>query len=88
VIGSAMMRVIDNGINMFQIAYLDRSGIPRLWRLDPNWTFIIVGAVILLAVVLDQVVHLVQAARRVSTVHAARPPTDQRPAPETSTAKT
>jgi len=89
VIGSAMMRVIDNGINMFQIPYLDRDGIPRLWRLDPNWTFVIVGTVILLAVVLDQVVHLVQAARRVRMVQAAHPPTDQRPAAETtSTAKT
>jgi ribose transport system permease protein len=38
---------------------------PRLWRLNPNWTFIIVGAVILIAVILDQVVHIVQAARRV-----------------------
>jgi ribose transport system permease protein len=65
VIGSAMMRVIDNGINMFQIPYEDKDGIPRLWRLNPNWNFVIVGAVILLAVVLDQVVHLVQAARRV-----------------------
>ncbi len=71
VIGSAMMRVIDNGINMFQIPYDDPDGIPRLWRLNPNWTFIIVGAVILAAVVLDQVVHLVQAARR---VRSALPP--------------
>jgi len=65
VIGSAMMRVIDNGINMFQLRYTDPDGIPRLWRLNPNWTFIIVGAVILIAVILDQVVHIVQAARRV-----------------------
>jgi ribose transport system permease protein len=65
IIGSAMMRVIDNGINMFQVRYEDHDGIPRLWRLNPNWTFIIVGTVILLAVVLDQVVHIVQAARRV-----------------------
>jgi ribose transport system permease protein len=65
IIGSAMMRVIDNGINMFQLRYRDESGIPRLWRLNPNWTFIIVGAVILVAVVLDQVVHMVQAARRI-----------------------
>jgi ribose transport system permease protein len=64
VIGAAMMRVIDNGINMFQIQYEDPNGIPRLWRLNPNWTFIIVGGVILLAVVLDQVVHMLQAARR------------------------
>ena len=65
VIGSAMMRVIDNGINMFQIRYDDADGIARLWRLNPNWTFIIVGTVILMAVILDQVVHFVQAARRV-----------------------
>lgn len=74
VIGSAMMRVIDNGINMFQIPYEDRNGVPRLWRLDPNWTFIIVGAVILAAVVLDQVVHIVQAARRLRAPPPARPP--------------
>lgn len=65
VIGSAIMRVIDNGINMFQIIYEDADGIPRIWRLDTNWTFIIVGAVILAAVILDQVVHLVQARRRI-----------------------
>ncbi|MES1204353.1 MAG: ABC transporter permease [Pseudomonadota bacterium] len=65
VIGSAMMRVIDNGINMFQVRTSDGEGVPRLWRLNPNWTFIIVGAVILVAVVLDQVVHMVQAARRI-----------------------
>ena len=64
VIGSAMMRVIDNGINMFQVPYVDAGGIRRIWRLDPNWTFIIIGVVILLAVVLDQVTHLVQARRR------------------------
>jgi ribose transport system permease protein len=71
VIGSAMMRVIDNGINMFQVRYQDDGGIPRLWRLNPNWTFIIVGAVILVAVVLDQVVHMVQAARRIRHASAA-----------------
>jgi ribose transport system permease protein len=64
VIGSAMMRVIDNGINMFQLPYVDPDGIRRIWRLNPNWTFVIIGAVILLAVVLDQVVHVVQARRR------------------------
>jgi len=64
VIGSAMMRVIDNGINMFQLRYLDPDGIQRIWRLNPNWTFVIIGAVILLAVVLDQVAHLLSAQRR------------------------
>src|SRR5258708_37302553 len=58
----AMMRVIDNGINMFQIRYED-SGVPRIWRLNSNWTFIIIGAVILQAVILDQGVHMVHAAR-------------------------
>jgi ribose transport system permease protein len=81
VIGATLMRVIDNGINMFQLKYTDADGIRRLWRLDPNWTFIIVGAVILIAVVLDQVVHIVQAARRVRAgAPAAGPP----PAPPTS----
>jgi ribose transport system permease protein len=70
IIGSAMMRVIDNGINMFQVRYQDAGGIPRLWRLNPNWTFIIVGAVILVAVMLDQVVHMVQAARRIRRASA------------------
>ncbi|HVZ31774.1 MAG TPA: ABC transporter permease [Polyangiaceae bacterium] len=64
VIGSALMRVIDNGINMFQLRYLDADGVRRSWRLDPNWTFIIIGAVILLAVMLDQVVHVLQTKRR------------------------
>jgi ribose transport system permease protein len=65
VIGSALMRVIDNGINMFQLPYTDADGIRRIWRLDPNWTFIIIGGVILAAVILDQVIHMVQARRRV-----------------------
>jgi ribose transport system permease protein len=64
VVGSAIMRVIDNGINMFQIPYRDARGILRIWRLDANWTFVIVGTVILLAVVLDQLAHLVHVARR------------------------
>jgi ribose transport system permease protein len=64
VIGSAMMRVIDNGINMFQVPYLDPDGVHRVWRLNPNWTFVIIGAVILLAVVLDQVAHLLGDKRR------------------------
>jgi ribose transport system permease protein len=64
IIGAAIMRVIDNGINMFQLRYLDQEGIARIWRLNSNWTFVIIGSVILVAVVLDQLVHMVQAARR------------------------
>jgi ribose transport system permease protein len=71
VIGSAVMRVIDNGINMFQMHYVDQDKVPRIWRLDPNWTFIIIGGVILVAVILDQTVHLVQERRRIRAAGAA-----------------
>lgn len=70
IIGSAIMRVIDNGINMFQLKYTDHEGIRRIWRLDPNWTFVIIGTVILVAVILDQVVHLVQAKQRIRRMGA------------------
>jgi ribose transport system permease protein len=70
-IGSAIMRVIDNGINMFQLRYQDESGIARIWRLNSNWTFVIIGSVILVAVVLDQVAHIVQTARRTRQAGAA-----------------
>ena len=72
-IGASMMRVIDNGINMFQVQYTDPDGIRRIWRLNPNWNWIIVGAVILVAVILDQVVHMVQAARRLKEAAAPKP---------------
>jgi ribose transport system permease protein len=71
IIGAGIMRVIDNGINMFQFRYEETGGIPRIWRLNPNWTFIIIGGVILVAVILDQVVHMVQASRRTRKAGAA-----------------
>jgi ribose transport system permease protein len=71
IIGSAIMRVIDNGINMFQWVYRDASGVRRIFRLDNNWTFIIIGAVILVAVILDQVAHIVQSKRRTRRAGAA-----------------
>jgi ribose transport system permease protein len=64
IIGTAIMRVINNGIQMFQYVYRDARNIRRIWRFDTNWEFIIVGAVILIAVILDQVVHILQARRR------------------------
>jgi ribose transport system permease protein len=64
IIGTAIMRVINNGITMFQFAYRDSNNVRRIWRLDTNWEFIIIGAVILIAVILDQVVHVVQGKRR------------------------
>ncbi|HWO08197.1 MAG TPA: ABC transporter permease [Polyangiaceae bacterium] len=72
VIGSALMRVIDNGINMFRLPYQGADGIRRIFRLNPNWTFIIIGGVILLAVVLDQVVHVVNARRAAGRVRPRR----------------
>jgi ribose transport system permease protein len=68
VIGCAIMKVIDNGINMFQFRYHTPEGRPRIWRLDPNWNFIIIGAVILVAVILDQVAHMLEASRRTRRV--------------------
>jgi predicted ABC-type sugar transport system permease subunit len=53
-----------------------------VWRLDPNWNFIIIGGVILIAVILDQVAHMVQANRRTRKVSDAAPPQQ----PSTATA--
>jgi ribose transport system permease protein len=58
---------------MFQVQYADGEGIRRIWRLNNNWQWIIVGAVILVAVILDQVVHMVQAARRLKEAGQAKP---------------
>lgn len=79
-IGAAIMRVIDNGINMFQFKYHAPDGQPRIWRLDPNWNFIIIGAVILAAVVMDQVAHVFQAKRRTRRA-GAPPPAPAAPVP-------
>lgn len=64
IIGACIMRVIDNGINMFQWTYRDEEGARRIFRLDNNWTFIIIGGVILVAVVLDQLAHIIQMRRK------------------------
>jgi ribose transport system permease protein len=71
VIGSCIMRVIDNSINMFQWVYRDAAGVRRFFRLNNNWTAIIIGGVILVAVVLDQVAHIVQSKRRTRRAGAA-----------------
>jgi ribose transport system permease protein len=63
-IGSALMRVIYSGINFFKIVYRDANHVVHEKLLGPNWENVIVGAVILVAVILDQTVHLVQARRR------------------------
>jgi ribose transport system permease protein len=62
IIGSFIMRVVDNGINMFRI---------EEWRPNENWRNIIIGAVILIAVIIDQFVHIFQARRRTRKAGAA-----------------
>lgn len=63
-IGSAIMKVIENGINMFKITYQDAGNVIQTWRLDTNWRNIVIGAVILGAVILDQVMHVLQDRKR------------------------
>ncbi|HLX63675.1 MAG TPA: ABC transporter permease [Planctomycetota bacterium] len=54
-IGAAIMRVMENGINMFKLGPEGNE-----WRLDKNKHDIVIGAVILGAVILDQVTHILQ----------------------------
>jgi ribose transport system permease protein len=74
IIGSCIMREIDTGITRFQWAYRAAAGARRTFRLDNNWTFIIIGAVILVAVILDQVAHLIQSRRLTQRAAAAAAP--------------
>ena len=57
------MRVIDNGITMFQFNYKTAEDLRGSGGSITNWNFIIIGAVILIAVILDQIAHVVQAKR-------------------------
>lgn len=56
-VGTALMRVIENGINLFRWTYKDSSGAQRIWTLGSEYLYVVIGAVILLAVTLDQVIH-------------------------------
>jgi ribose transport system permease protein len=77
VIGSALMRVIDNGIIMFRVTFNH-----KIRRLDTNWNMIIIGGVILVAVILDQIVHLIQEKRRTRAAGAMAQAAVAPPAPE------
>ena len=57
IIGSALMKVVENSINMFKLTYHDAAGIAHEWRLNTNWQYLVIGAVILFAVILDQGGH-------------------------------
>ncbi len=63
-IGSAVIGILNNGINMFQIQIKDVAGVAKVWRLDENWKNMINGGVILGAVILDQVTHILRARKR------------------------
>jgi ribose transport system permease protein len=59
-LGAAIMQVMDNGINMFQLKLAGG----RTFRLDENWKYIIIGGVILGAVVLDGLMFRLRAGRK------------------------
>ncbi len=74
-IGAAIIRTMDNGINMFKIGYTDAQGHPQSWHLNDNWRNLIIGLVILAAVILDQVSHLMRNRKRtIGAVAASAPP--------------
>jgi ribose transport system permease protein len=64
IIGTGLMQIIENGLQMFQVIVKDNRGHPYFWKLSSNWKFIVIGQVILIAVVLDQLVHVIQQRRR------------------------
>jgi ribose transport system permease protein len=72
VVGCAMYQVIYNGINMFQWKHIV-DGEHQTWHIPTEWTEIIIGAVLLIAVALDQIAHIVQARRRTRKVVQAAP---------------
>lgn len=82
VVGAAIMRVIENGLNMFRIRYTDANGHPHDWRPDENWKYIVIGGVILVAVILDQTAHLLQARRRIRKAGSIAAQPGLPPAPE------
>ena len=60
IIGSAVIQVIANGFNMFKIRYTAPDGSPKEWHMEDYWREVVTGAVILGAVILDQVTHILQ----------------------------
>jgi ribose transport system permease protein len=55
IIGAALFQIIENGLNLFRIG---------AWVPNENWHLIVIGGVILVAVILDQLVHFAQARRQ------------------------
>ncbi len=63
IIGSIMMEVIQNGIILFKWVYYT-AGQRHVFRLSSNWTYFITGAVILLAVLIDQLANILNKRKR------------------------
>ena len=63
IIGSIMMEVIQNGIILFKWVYYT-AGQRQVFRLSSNWTYFITGAVILLAVLIDQLANILNKRKR------------------------
>ncbi len=79
-IGTAVIRVLDNGINMFKIPITNAAGQHVSWSLSDNWRNVIIGAVILAAVILDQMSHVLKNRKRTATAQA-KPVTAAPPSP-------
>lgn len=69
-IGAAVIRVLDNGINMFKLTFTDAAGKSVIWSLSDNWRNVIIGAVILVAVILDQMSHVLRNRKRTASAQA------------------
>jgi len=74
IIGSALMKIIEDGLDMFQLIF-KRAGKTYIWHPNDNWKYIVIGAVILVAVILDQLVHIFQEKRRTRAAGAIVPTT-------------
>jgi ribose transport system permease protein len=55
IIGTCLLKVIENSFDVFRI---------HKWKPDDNWKEIVIGGTILIAVIIDQVTHILQAKRR------------------------
>lgn len=57
-VGTALMRVIESGINFFKWKYTGSDGKPAEFMLGSQYQWVAIGTVILLAVILDQAIHM------------------------------
>jgi ribose transport system permease protein len=70
IIGAAVIRILDNGINMFKLTFTDAAGKSVVWSLSDTWRNVIIGVVILAAVILDQMSHALRNRKRTALAQA------------------